>query len=104
MGMVIVGYRPKPGCEVALLALVRGHVPTLRGLGLASDRPTLAMRSTEGVILEVFEWREGAMAAAHRHPDVLAMWERFGAVCDHVRLSELPETQELFATFAPLDL
>ncbi len=101
--MVIVCFRPKPGHEPALLALAREHVPTLRRLGLATDRPALAMRSRDGVILEVFEWRAGGTAIAHEHPEVLAMWERFAAVCDHVKLNELPEAQGLFATFVPLE-
>ncbi len=82
--LVIVGVRPKPGCEASLLDLVHEHVPTLRRLGLASARPALAMRSRDGVVLEAFEWDDGAMAAAHAHPDVLAMWTRFATVCDDV--------------------
>ena len=51
--MVIVGYRPKPGCDAALLDLVRTHVAELRALGLATDRPTLAMKAQDGTIVEV---------------------------------------------------
>jgi hypothetical protein len=102
--MVIVGYRPKPGREADLLALVRDHVPELRRLGLATDRPTLAMRAVDGTIVEVFEWRDGAIASAHENPDVLAMWGRFAAACDYVPLTELPETKDKFAQFEPIDL
>lgn len=102
--MVIVAYRPKPGREDDLLELTRAHVPELRQLGLATDRATLAMRSKEGVIVEVFEWRNGAINAAHTNPDVLAMWERYAAVCDYVPLQELPEALNLFAQFEPIDL
>ncbi|WP_260924870.1 hypothetical protein [Novosphingobium sp. 9] len=102
--MVIVAYRPKPGCDEALLALTRDHVPELQRLGLATGRRALAMRSKEGVIVEVFEWKHGAIEVAHTHPDVLAMWERYAAVCDYVPLGELPEAQDLFAQFEPIDL
>ena len=102
--MVIVAYRPKPGREEDLLALTREHVPELRRLGLATGRPTLAMRSREGVIVEVFEWRDGAIDAAHTNPDVLAMWQRYADVCDHVPLHELAEARDLFAQFEPVDL
>lgn len=102
--MVIVAYRPKPGREDDLLELTRAHVPELRQLGLATDRATLAMRSKEGVIVEVFEWRNGAINAAHTNPDVLAMWERYAAVCEYVPLHELPEALDLFAQFQPIDL
>lgn len=102
--MVIVAYRPKPGKEDALLALTRDHVTELRRLGLATDRTALAMRSKDGIIVEVFEWKEGAIGAAHTNPDVLAMWERYGAVCDYVPLQELPEARDMFAQFQPIEL
>jgi hypothetical protein len=102
--MVIVAYRPKPGRDDDLLALTRDHVPELRRLGLATDRTTLAMRSKEGIIVEVFEWQDGAIAAAHTNPDVLAMWERYAALCDYVPLHDLPEALDMFAQFEPIEL
>jgi hypothetical protein len=101
--MVIVAYRPKPGQEAALLALLRDHLPFLRRLGLATARPPMAMRGADGVIVEVFEWAPGAIASAHENPEVLALWGRYAAVCDYVPLRDLPETGEMFATFAPID-
>ena len=62
------------------------------------------MRSEEGVVVEVFEWCDGALAAAHAHPGVLALWKRYAAVCDYVPLRELPEALDLFARFEPIDL
>jgi hypothetical protein len=102
--MVIVGYMPKPGQEAALLALTLEHVPILRRLGLATDRPALAMRAKDGTIVEVFEWKDGAIAKAHEHPDVQAMWGRYATACDYIPLNELPEAKDLFASFAPIEL
>lgn len=102
--MVIVAYRPKPGREDDLLQLTRDHVPELRRLGLATERPPLAMRARDGVIIEVFEWEEGAIATAHQNADVLAMWSRYEAVCDYVPLRDLPEAGDMFAQFEPIDL
>ena len=102
--LVIVGYRPKPGCEDELLALTRDHVPRLRRLGFATDRPAMAMRSKDGVIVEVFEWADGAIARAHEHPEVLAMWERYAAACEYTPLHELAEVKDLFAEFEPIEL
>jgi len=102
--MVIAAYRPKPGQAEALLALTRDHVPRLRRLGLASERPCLAMKAKDGTIVEVFEWNDGAIAKAHEHPDVLAMWDDYAKVCDYVRLVDLAEAAEMFAGFEPLDL
>jgi hypothetical protein len=102
--MVIVAYRPKAGYEDDLLSLTREHVPELRRLGLATERPTLAMRSKDGIIVEVFEWQDGAIQTAHTNPDVLSMWKRYAAVCDYVPLNELPETKDMFAQFEPIEL
>jgi hypothetical protein len=102
--MVIVAYRPQAGRDQELLGLVKGHVPFLRRLGLASDRPALAMRGEGGVIVEVFEWREGAIASAHDHPDVQDLWARYAAACDYVPLSDLPESEQIFAQFEPIEL
>lgn len=102
--MVIVGYRPKPGQAAALLALTLEHLPILRRLGFASDRPALAMRAKDGTIVEVFEWKDGAIAKAHEHPDVQALWARYAAACDYIPLTDLAEAKDLFASFEPIDL
>ncbi len=102
--MVIVAYRPKPGQEAALVRLVAEHVPLLRSWGLATDRPHLVMRAADGTLLEIFEWRPGAVAAAHKDARVTGIWERFGEACDYVKLRDLPETAEMFATFAPVEV
>ncbi len=102
--MVIVAYRPKPGQEAALLALVKDHVPFLRRHGLATDRPALAMRAADGTIVEVFEWRDGAIATAHGHPAVQALWGEYAAACDYVPLNSLAEAGALFAQFEPIAL
>jgi len=102
--MVIVAYRPKPGCEAKLEALVREHVPCLRALGLVTDRAAQAMRAKDGTVVEVFEWQDGAIEAAHSSPRVVELWERFASVCDYVPLRELPEAETLFAGFEPIAL
>ena len=101
---VIACYRPKPGQEAALKALVRGHVSALRRLGLATDRAPYSLRAADGTLVEVFEWASAAaIEAAHTHPEVHQMWAEFGAACEYVRLSQLAEAQNLFAEFTPLD-
>jgi quinol monooxygenase YgiN len=100
---VIVCYRPKPGQAAALLELVRGHVPGLQRLGLATDHAPLATQAADGSFVEVFEWASAAaIEAAHTHPEVHKMWAAFGAACEVVRLAELAEAQALFAEFSPL--
>jgi hypothetical protein len=43
--IVIAVYRPKPGMEWRLLAVVGRHMPVLRAGGLISDRPAQVMRA-----------------------------------------------------------
>ena len=101
---VIACYRPKPGQEAALHALVHGHVPALRRLGLATDRAPYTLRAADGTCVEVFEWTSAAaIEAAHSHPEVHKMWAAFGAACEVVKVSQLVEAQSLFAEFSPLD-
>src|SRR6267143_767778 len=95
---VIVAYRPKPGKEEDLLELVRSRVPTLRKENLVTDRAPTIMRARDGTIIEVSEWKSReAIDAAHKNPNVLAMWNKFFAICDCVPLNNLAEASELFA-------
>jgi quinol monooxygenase YgiN len=101
---VIVAYRPKPGKGGELLEFVRSRVPTLRKEGFVSDRAPTIMRARDGTILEVSEWKSReAIDAAHKNPNVLAMWERFFALCDCVPLNTLAEAGEMFAGFEPVE-
>jgi len=101
--IVIVAYRPKPGKEKELVDLVRSRVPTLRTENLVTDRVPTIMRSRDGTIIEVSEWTsQEAIDAAHKNSNVLAMWNKFFAVCDCVPLDSLAEAKEMFAGFEPI--
>ena len=101
--IVIVAYRPKPGKEQELLELVRSRVPTLRNEGLVTNREATMMRARDGTIIEVSEWKSHeAIDAAHKNPNVLAMWNKFFAICDCVPLKTLTEAEEIFAGFEPI--
>ena len=104
MGRVVIAcYKPKPGQETALRALVERHVPTLRSIGLATDRAPVVMRAKDGTIVEVFEWSSAeAIQKAHGDATVLKLWEEFGAAADFVPLATLAEAAGLFAEFDPL--
>jgi quinol monooxygenase YgiN len=101
--IVIVAYRPKPGKGTELINLVRSRAPTLRKEGLATDRAPVIMRARDGTIIEVSEWKSHeAIDAAHKNPNVLAMWNKFFAICDCVPLNTLAEAKEMFAGFEPI--
>lgn len=101
---VIVAYRPKPGKEKELLELVRARVPTLRKEGLVTDRASTIMRAGDGTIVEVSEWQSHeAIDAAHKNANVLAMWDKFFALCECVPLKSLAEADTMFAGFEPVE-
>ena len=101
--IVIVAYRPKAGKEKELLELVSSRVPTLRKEGLVTDRKPTIMRARDGTIIEVSEWKsQEAIDAAHKNPNVLAMWDKFFKLCDCVPLKNLREAEEMFAGFEPI--
>jgi quinol monooxygenase YgiN len=101
--IVIVAYRPKPGKEKDLLELVRNRVPILRKEGLVTDRKPTIMRASDGTIIEVSEWKsQEAIDAAHKNPNVWAMWEKFFAACEFVPLKNLREAEEMFPGFEPM--
>jgi quinol monooxygenase YgiN len=98
--IVIVAYRPKPGKENELVDLVRSGVPSLCNEGLVTNRAPVIMRAGDGRIIEVSEWKsEEEIDAAHKSPNVLAMWNKFIAICDCVPLNTLAEAKEMFAGF-----
>lgn len=100
---VIVGYRPKPGMQPALEAVVARHWALLRQQALVSDRPPHLMRAADGTVVEVFEWLSPqSIERAHNNAAVQALWSEFAAVCDHVPVAQLPEAGRLFAEFEPL--
>ena len=102
--MVIVAYRPRPGKEALLLELTRQHLPVLRAQGLATERPSYAMRSADGTVVEFFEWKsQGAIDSAHANPVVSRMWERYAEACEYIPLKSLKEAGDLFAAFEPLE-
>ncbi len=102
--IVVVAYRPKPGMFAELLEVVRTRVPTLRGLGMATERPSVMMKAEDGTIVEVSEWTsQEAIAEAHQNPVVLEMWGRFDKVCTYEPLVNLAESNMMFANFEPLN-
>lgn len=101
--VVIVGYKPLPGKESELEALMKTHLPILRREKLVTDRESIIVKSKNGTIIEVFEWiSEEVMQNAHGNKTVLAMWQEYEKVCEYVPVATVPEAQALFSGFSPL--
>ncbi len=102
--IVIAGYKPKPGKEAELKALMNTHLPRLRAEGLVTDRESIIMQASDGTILEVFEWASNeAIESAHHNPEVQKMWLEYAAVCEYVPIAEVAESTQLFSNFTPLN-
>ena len=106
MGVVAVAcYRPKPGKEDQLMALMKTHLPILKEQDLVEDVPSICGRAKDGTIVEVFVWKsQDAIDSAHKNPAVLAMWENYGDACEYVTFADLAEARELFAPLEWIEL
>ncbi|MBL7714227.1 MAG: hypothetical protein JNL01_02095 [Bdellovibrionales bacterium] len=99
--MVIAMYRPKEGKQAELEALVKKHFPTLKQYGLSTHKESFIGRSSDGTILEIFEWvNQAAAEKAHDHPAVAKIWEAMAMVCDFTTLSQIPESSKRFPHFS----
>jgi hypothetical protein len=98
--LAIATYKPKAGNEEALMKLVEKHLPTLRELGLATEKPSYLAKSKDGSIIEVFEWTTmDAIRAAHEHPAIADIWEKMTLIADFPPLTSLPEANRPFPGF-----
>lgn len=98
--VVIAMYRPRDGKLKELETLVHRHFPTLKEYGLTTDREPFIGRSSDGTILEIFEWVSAAAASkAHDHPAVAKIWEAMAMVCDFGTLDQMPEAKNRFPHF-----
>jgi quinol monooxygenase YgiN len=87
-------YRPRKGREAAFLRLLERHWPALRRAGLAAPvRPTVHRsvdRKGRTVFVETFSWADGEAAeAAHRSPEVMAVWGPMEALAAEMEFLDL---------------
>lgn len=98
--VVIAIYRPKKDKLEELEVLVKKHFGTLKEYGLTTNRDSFLARSSDGSILEVFEWKSAEAAEkAHDHPAIAKVWEAMAVVCDFGSLEQLPEAKMRFPHF-----
>lgn len=101
--IVIVAYKPKPGKAEALKELTKTHVSRLKAENLVTEREPVIMETTDGTIIEVFEWLSSeAIQLAHSNPVVHTIWAEYSEVCDYIPLNSLNEAGNMFAEFTPI--
>ena len=101
--IVIATYKPKPGRDSELRALLAEHVPLLQRLGLVTNRPPIHAQSANGTYIEIFEWNDGS-AAAHQDPEVMALWNKMALVGEFETISSIEESTRQFPHFRPISL
>ncbi len=101
--IVIVAYKPKPGKQAELEALMKTHLSILRAENLVTDRESILMRAADGTVIEVFEWRsQEAIQTAHTHHRVQQMWQDYAEVCDYIPVAQVAEASQLFSEFGAI--
>lgn len=99
--VVIAMYRAKTGKIKELEPLVRQHFSVLKEYGLTTAKEPFIGKSSDGTILEIFEWVNAEAAQkAHDHPAVAKIWEAMAVVCDFGKLEQLPEAKARFPHFS----
>lgn len=103
--IVIASYKPREGKDEGMKEVLRDHMPILRKEGLITDFPAIVLKAIDGSFIEIFEWKsQEAINQAHHSENVLALWKRFDEVCTYVKLSDIEECKNLFASFEPVKL
>ena len=93
-------YKPNEGKETELMDILKDHIPTLKELGLITSREPATLKTEEGVIVEVFEWKsEEAVDMAHRHPAIGQLWGKMGGICTFPGMKDLKEAHQPFPAF-----
>jgi hypothetical protein len=102
----ICTYKVKPGKEAEMEALLAKHWPALHSVGLVTDEPARVYRGLPSgkpgnehgasrIYVEFMTWKdEQSPQLAHQTPEVMAVWEPMGAICEEMS----------FPSFALLDL
>ena len=100
----ICRYKVKEGKEDEMVELLAKHHPALRKAGLATaDRPLVyrglpshkegGEHGAERVFIEIFSWSsDKGPELAHQSPEVMAVWEPMGAICEEM---DFPSFSEL---------
>ena len=90
---VLCTYRPKRGKEKELLSLVKNNWTTLKRAGLVTKDRAVVYRATDKksariYFVESFSWRDQeASDAAHRTPEVMAVWDAMGPLLEGMELA-----------------
>ena len=102
-------YKVKPGKEPEMEALLAKHWPALRSAGLATNDPPVIYRglpatdpkdrhARPSTFYELFSWTSAkGPELAHQMPEVMAVWEPMGAICESMEFPAVARVDIRFA-------
>ena len=94
---VLVTYRPKKGKERAFHAILERHWPALAAARLVTRERSRIWRAKDKRtrrihFVELFSWKDArASGAAHRMPEVLAVWRPMEPLLESMEIAEVEE-------------
>ena len=91
---VLCIYRVKKGQEAEFRRLLERHWPTLRAAGLTTDEPAEVLwckdKAGKSTFAETFSWKDASFPdIAHETPEVMAVWEPMGALCEGMEFMQV---------------
>lgn len=103
--IVICLYKPKPGSEQKLEALMTEHFPLLQKLQLAAPIPPYYGKGADGTYIEVFQWAdETAAQRAHESEPVQQLWQKMCDIAETPAFKDIAAGQKSFPHFSNLTL
>ena len=98
--LAIAMYKPVDGKAADLKEILQDHIPALRKYELITEATAYMVQSTDGTIIEIFEWTDDkAKQAAHEHPAIRTIWGKMEGLCQFPGLKDLPEANRPFPNF-----
>ena len=99
---VLCIYRVRKGKETEFRRLLEKHWPTLNAAGLTTDEPAEVLwcedKVSKSFFAEKFSWLDGnSPEVAHKTPEVMAIWEPMGALCDEMEFMQIQPVPMPFA-------
>lgn len=100
----IIAYKPLPGFDTGFKEVLKEHTKALLEEGFITERPVYQMQAFDGTVIEVFEWvSDDAKDKANQHPRIMELWNRFYEYAEMVKLMDIMECHEPFASFRGID-
>lgn len=95
-------YRVKRGQESEFRRLIERHWPALNAIGLTTSDPAEVLwcedKAGKSFFAESFSWKdESSPGVAHQTPEVMAVWEPMGALCEGMEFMQVKPVPMPFA-------